>query len=193
MYFYNLEDAKEAIIDYAIPGGYNVHFKKSDKDRVRAECVKGCPWFMLVSRVGKSRNFRIKTMNSKHNCGRSNTNKLARKKWLAKKLTPIIMCNPNITSHQVVNLVREKWMIDITVNMAYRDQWPKSNTPKLEAPTFVKKRGRPQRKRKKQPGEDTNKDDNRKGLFQTCSKCNMRGHNKRTCPKNADEEDTDVF
>ncbi|KAM7253581.1 hypothetical protein ACFE04_021735 [Oxalis oulophora] len=277
MYFYNLEDAKEAIMDYAVSGGYNVHFKKSDKDRVRAECVQGCPWFMLVSRVGKLGNFRLKTLNAQHNYGRSNTNKLARNK----KLTPTIMCNPKITSHQGVNLVKEKWMIDIVVNMAYRvrsqeksmqdykgivcpkvhkrlehlkknailwlldrsenntysvrglpfshaiacilrkneepenyvhtyyksetflkiyggaiygtngkEQWPKSNTLKLEAPTFVKKRGRPQRKRKKQPGEETNKDDNRNGQFQTCSKCNLRGHSKRTCTEITDEEDT---
>ncbi|KAM7279527.1 hypothetical protein ACFE04_006661 [Oxalis oulophora] len=58
--FINKVLAVDAIKDYEVAGGYNIRFKKNDSKRVRAKCVEGCKWEILISKevVGETHDSR---------------------------------------------------------------------------------------------------------------------------------------
>ncbi|KAF2300097.1 hypothetical protein GH714_008600 [Hevea brasiliensis] len=60
MVFANNTQLKEACIRYAINKGAQILFVKSEPNRVRAVCKKGCPWIVFGGRDSRSGDLRIK-------------------------------------------------------------------------------------------------------------------------------------
>ncbi|EEF37950.1 conserved hypothetical protein [Ricinus communis] len=55
-------------VRYAIMKGKNVHLVKNDKVRIRAQCLKTCPWVFLTSKDGHKDTVLVKTYIPYHKC-----------------------------------------------------------------------------------------------------------------------------
>ncbi|XP_073120684.1 uncharacterized protein [Henckelia pumila] len=58
--------------------------------------------------------FQIKTIKGKHTCARSNENKLANSRYLAKRIHKIVRDNPDIKIDQLRNLMKSKCEVDVS-------------------------------------------------------------------------------
>ena len=73
----------QALDQYAIKAGVNLHLTKSEPLRVRARCEKGCPFVLFASKDGSNPGLVVKTLNLEHSCSRVFKNPRASVKWLA--------------------------------------------------------------------------------------------------------------
>ncbi|OIT21567.1 hypothetical protein A4A49_35776 [Nicotiana attenuata] len=65
------------------------------------------------------------------------------------------------------------------------NMWPESKNPPVIPPTVKKMPGRPNKVRRKEPGENKTGKLSKGGVEMTCSNCHNKGHNKRGCAKAA--------
>lgn len=72
MEFSSLKQFKEAILEHNVLNDREVKFRKNDANRCRVICkfFKSCNYKILVSRVGWTTTFRVKTLCLKHICER---------------------------------------------------------------------------------------------------------------------------
>ncbi|KAG8377443.1 hypothetical protein BUALT_Bualt08G0033400 [Buddleja alternifolia] len=83
MVFTNAFEFKEAVRSHAVVWQRDIAFVKNDYKRVRAKCKgRGCHWVALASRMNNSDTFQIRTLNSKHKCGRT----LSKNKFVTSRL-----------------------------------------------------------------------------------------------------------
>lgn len=66
MQFGSLSEFKKGILEHSVLNGREIEFVKNDKTRVRMKCKHRCGWEILVSRVGKTHTYMLKTYKSKH-------------------------------------------------------------------------------------------------------------------------------
>jgi len=78
-------DAKEAVRNYAIAGGYRIRFLRNAKDRVTARCAKGCDWYFHSSWMQQQQTFQCKVLKEEHSCATTAKNPLITSSWLAKR------------------------------------------------------------------------------------------------------------
>ncbi|KAM7265909.1 hypothetical protein ACFE04_003592 [Oxalis oulophora] len=88
--FINKVLAIDAIRDYAVADEYNIRFKKSDSQRVRAKCIEGCKWEILIST------------------------------WLVRHMTTVLMRDYSMGTAKVVEHIKHHLYVEITKNMALR-------------------------------------------------------------------------
>ncbi|KAJ1397079.1 Transposase, MuDR, plant [Sesbania bispinosa] len=81
MEFASLREFKDAILEHFVLNGREVKFVKNDKVRVKLRCKQACEFLALVSKVGGSSTYRMKTLVPTHTCGRVFNNKNAKSKW----------------------------------------------------------------------------------------------------------------
>ncbi|KAJ1429703.1 Transposase, MuDR, plant [Sesbania bispinosa] len=86
MEFSSLKEFKDAILEHSVLNGREIIFEKNDKVGARVRCSQTCDFVALVSKVGGSSTYRMKTLNSTHTCGRVFNNKNAKSKWVATKV-----------------------------------------------------------------------------------------------------------
>ncbi|KAG8373955.1 hypothetical protein BUALT_Bualt11G0079600 [Buddleja alternifolia] len=83
MVFTNAFEFKEAVRSHAVVWQRDIAFVKNDYKRVRAKCKgRGCHWVALASRMNNSDTFQIRTLNTKHKCGRT----LSKNKFVTSRL-----------------------------------------------------------------------------------------------------------
>ncbi|XP_016185895.1 uncharacterized protein LOC107627575 [Arachis ipaensis] len=120
--FKSIAEFKEAIKEYALLNGRDIRYVKNDQVRCRVKC-KGlggeCPWMAFASKVGKSGCVRLKTLKSKHTCGRNYSGRLASSNWIAKKITNNISRGEDMKLGTVIQTIQEKYMANISVWKAY--------------------------------------------------------------------------
>ncbi|XP_052735479.1 uncharacterized protein LOC108341416 [Vigna angularis] len=123
IYFAEKQDILEAIKDYALDNGRNIHFVKNDKQRIRLKCVgaKGkCPWKLYFGYMKAVKTWQLRTMVDNHTCSREFNLKLIDAKWLSKKIHKTITDNPTVKGVDIREKIQRKWNIGISRCMAYR-------------------------------------------------------------------------
>ncbi|CAL8151218.1 unnamed protein product [Prunus armeniaca] len=82
--------------------------------------------------------------------------------------------------------------------MTSEDLWPKCHKPPLMPPLYHKQPGRPRKKRIRSAGEQPSKSNHTTTKFQRynletkCSLCRQGGHNRRSCPKAKESNNSEV-
>ena len=84
--FTTLKQFKEAIIDYAVHGGWGIRFVKNDLQRVRAVCQENCKFVAFLTKVLRKRSYRLRTLTLEHTCSRSYKNPRCTSSYIGKKL-----------------------------------------------------------------------------------------------------------
>ncbi|OMO92036.1 Transposase, MuDR, plant [Corchorus olitorius] len=79
---------KEAIRQYSIESRKEVRFLKNEPKRCTVKCnaSKKCPWRIHASTSEVARGFQVKSIKSKHKCGRSFKNKMGLKRAILDEL-----------------------------------------------------------------------------------------------------------
>ncbi|XP_019248779.1 PREDICTED: uncharacterized protein LOC109228049 [Nicotiana attenuata] len=74
MSFKGIPEARKCIKLYCLANKVELEVVKSDKHRLRYECIPGCPFVCHISEEKGSPRVKIKTLNPKHECGPSYDN-----------------------------------------------------------------------------------------------------------------------
>ncbi|KAJ1433698.1 Transposase, MuDR, plant [Sesbania bispinosa] len=93
MEFSSLKQFKDAILEHSMLNGRQIRYVKNDTVRVRVACSQSCEFTMLVSRVGRSTTYRVKTLVGRHTCGRVFDNNNAKASWVAKAVVNRLKSN----------------------------------------------------------------------------------------------------
>ncbi|XP_027905924.1 uncharacterized protein LOC114165520 [Vigna unguiculata] len=114
MEFCSFKDFKHALIEHSVLNGKEIKFVKNDYKRVRVVCKKKCGFLIMVSKVGGSQTFRVKTLVGSHRCGRVMFNKNANKDWIAQVLLDKFLDVGNMTVNQIIDEVRKNYSVGVT-------------------------------------------------------------------------------
>jgi len=68
----------------------------------------------MVSKVGGSQTFRVKTLVGSHRCGRVMSNKNENKDWIAQVLLDKFLDVGNMTVNQIIDEVRKNYSVGVT-------------------------------------------------------------------------------
>ena len=120
MLFTSAKQFKEAIIEYAVKGGWGVKFVKNDKVRVRAKCEPPCKFITYLAKLPKEMSWQLKTLNMEHTCTRSYKNPRCSANFLAKKLMKKVRRQPDIKLRDIQEVVHEKYVVNISTRKASR-------------------------------------------------------------------------
>ncbi|XP_065871882.1 uncharacterized protein [Euphorbia lathyris] len=113
MTFRGIEEAKHAINDYAVTGGYDIRVMKSDKGRIRVRCFD-CPFHLFVSRDHGGPTMSVKTVNHVHECNKVFANKRATVKWLATKYMDRVLDRPSYSSGDMRRDAKSMFKVDVS-------------------------------------------------------------------------------
>ncbi|XP_028770139.1 uncharacterized protein LOC114727614 [Neltuma alba] len=119
MEFNSIQQFREALKEYCLLHRYDVEFLKNDKERCRVRCKKKCGWLIIVSKVGGSMTFRVKTLGPKHTCGVTFNSRLATSKWVSDKIVDHMRMNKNSKLGDVVSIVKQNYMVQPSINKAF--------------------------------------------------------------------------
>ncbi|CAL5202057.1 unnamed protein product [Lathyrus oleraceus] len=111
MEFSSLKQFKDVILEHDVLNGRDVRFEKNDANRCRVVCKDNgkCNYIVLCSRVLTSTTFRIKTLFTKHKCGRQFLNKSAKAEWVSKVIINGFKNNIKMKLNNVVAYVRLRY------------------------------------------------------------------------------------
>ena len=112
---------KNAVREYAIQNGKDIYFKKNDPHRVRAKC-KGvnCPWVLYASKIDNTPTFVVKTYDETHKCPRTDSNRFATSKWLAKEYLNEFKMHDKWGISSFQQVVSKEKTLNISRDKAYR-------------------------------------------------------------------------
>ncbi|KAJ1380009.1 hypothetical protein SESBI_46390 [Sesbania bispinosa] len=94
--------------------------EENDRPRVRVAYSQNCEFTMLVSRVGRSTTYRVKTLVGRHTCGRVFDNNNAKAGWVAKAVVNRLKSNSKVTLKEVVEDTRTTYSTGITISRAFK-------------------------------------------------------------------------
>jgi len=114
MEFCSFKDFKHALMEHSVLNGKEIKFVKNDGKRVRVVCKKKRGFLIMVSKVGGSQTFRVKTLVGSHRCGRVMFNKNANKDWIAQVLLDKFLDVGNMTVNQIIDEVRKNYSVGVT-------------------------------------------------------------------------------
>ncbi|XP_058762568.1 uncharacterized protein LOC131635949 [Vicia villosa] len=122
MEFRSLKQFKDAILEHNVLNGREVKFVKNDANRCRVVCKdkEKCDYTVLCSRVLTSTTFRIKTLYSKHKCGRQFFNRCAKADWVAKVIVDGLKNNTKMKLNDVEADVRLRYATEIPGCRAFK-------------------------------------------------------------------------
>ena len=63
MLFTTPKQFKEAIIDYAVHGGWGIRFAKNDLQKVRAVCQENCKSVAYLTELPREKSYQLRTLN----------------------------------------------------------------------------------------------------------------------------------
>ncbi|KAJ1378506.1 Transposase, MuDR, plant [Sesbania bispinosa] len=107
MEFGSLMEFKEAILEHFVLTGREIKFEKNDKIRCRVRCKQECDFLALLSKVGGSGTYRVKTLVDNHTCGRVFNNKNAKSKWVAKAIADKFRSGQNVRLADIIGDIRK--------------------------------------------------------------------------------------
>ncbi|TQD99513.1 hypothetical protein C1H46_014849 [Malus baccata] len=134
MLFPNKQQLKEAIVYYTVKNGRNVWFKKNDKERIRAICMKGCPFVIYGSRLHESTTFQIKTLEMNHVCTRDENVFWLNSKFLAERYANELMIDPDWSIELFRATIQKDYGQEVTTQQIYR---ARQRAEKLNRGTWV--------------------------------------------------------
>ncbi|KAF2286076.1 hypothetical protein GH714_010191 [Hevea brasiliensis] len=116
--FKDVTTIREALKDYAMKGGYEIHRKKNDNRRITTTCAtEGCDWGFLTSILADDMTFMLKTLNNVHSCMRplDNKNLNSTTRWIVEKLMSFLRANPDMSYELMQHHLLEKWGVDALI------------------------------------------------------------------------------
>jgi len=120
MQFSSLTQFKEAIMEHFVLNEKEVIFIKNIKKGARVVCSQKCGFLCLVSRVGRTETFEVKTLTDEHTCPRVFNKKNAKSKWVARQILDRLKSNPHMTMNEVVDDIRSRYATSITSVTSYK-------------------------------------------------------------------------
>lgn len=99
-----------------------MYFEKNDKMRVVVKCMKGCPFYLRVSKSSQYTYYQIVSLDAAHTCYRTSKNRQAKTRWLARKFIPTLRHTPNIKVKALVEEAKNRWGIVLSRYQCYRAQ-----------------------------------------------------------------------
>ncbi|XP_025700415.1 uncharacterized protein [Arachis hypogaea] len=116
MTFTTKMEFKEAVREYCIQEGRRIWFKKNDNVRMRAVCKdENCGWLVYAANNTENNYWQIKTFNDDHTCARKTKNKLANRKWLARKLVKKLRKYPNLRHCEAAQYFKTKCDLELSM------------------------------------------------------------------------------
>ncbi|XP_057780950.1 uncharacterized protein LOC130999441 isoform X2 [Salvia miltiorrhiza] len=88
--------AREALKTHAIENGQQIHFSRTCKEMMEANCTPPCKWRCYGSVVEANGAFLIKTMGEQHSCSRVMRNTQVTYDWIAKTYLNIFRVRPEL-------------------------------------------------------------------------------------------------
>ncbi|KAH7853549.1 hypothetical protein Vadar_003839 [Vaccinium darrowii] len=111
---------RDAVKEYAIKHGKSIKFLKSDREKVRAVCKKGCPWECYASYVPIDQLSRVKTYTPHHKCIRSCDVPWVSSNWIVTKYCNRIRNNPTWPMPSLHTTIKQEWTCKVDIQKVYR-------------------------------------------------------------------------
>lgn len=70
MVFLSVIELRGAIQEYIVQNRVHIKYLKNDKQRVRAHCVEGCPWYLFAAPDSRTKSFVVKKYIGEHTCSK---------------------------------------------------------------------------------------------------------------------------
>ncbi|KAG8368751.1 hypothetical protein BUALT_Bualt15G0078500 [Buddleja alternifolia] len=121
MKFQNFKVYREALRDYCVRMGVDLHFIRNEASRITARCKQSsCRWRIHTSPVQGSSVFQIKSIHSMHTCSKTFDNSLAKTKYIAKRLEKIIRDYPFVRTEHVKNNASRRIGLEVSAQKIAR-------------------------------------------------------------------------
>ncbi|KAG8363744.1 hypothetical protein BUALT_Bualt19G0054100 [Buddleja alternifolia] len=121
MKFQNFKVYREALRDYCVRMGVDIHFIRNEASRITARCKQSsCRWRIHASPVQGSSVFQIKSIHNMHTCSKTFDNSLAKTKYIAKRLEKIIRDYPFVSTEQLKNNVSRRIGLEVSAQKIAR-------------------------------------------------------------------------
>lgn len=79
-----------------------------------------CRYRVYAKRMNDEDSFQIRSLQSKHVCGRKYKNSIINSTWIADKLAEKFKVQPNMPLAAIQHEVKDKWKVDVNPSMMYR-------------------------------------------------------------------------
>ncbi|KAL4592317.1 hypothetical protein LXL04_005308 [Taraxacum kok-saghyz] len=118
-----------ALTNYAVRGGYQIYFEKSDRNRVIAKCgsknrekeEENCPFRLYTAQKYNERTFQIKGLVDIYLCARNfNFGSLVTRSWIAKHYLKDIISKPKMTLREMKDDVLQNYSVHISLGQCQR-------------------------------------------------------------------------
>lgn len=104
-----MDEFKDAIANYVVCNGRDLHFIKNDKTLVKVGCKEGCGYVALCSKFPNEDTWHLRKLNDTHTCNKEFYVRMFNIKWLGKKLYSIVRVNPCVKLTTIREKVHEKY------------------------------------------------------------------------------------
>ena len=120
-FFVNKKAFQDAVRTYAVHNGYDIKFRKNNKERIRVYCKKdNCPWKAYCAPIVGEETWQLRKIIDDHKCGKEFKVKMLTSKWLGGKLNNTMRENPKIELEKIMTKTQQKWNLEINKTKAYR-------------------------------------------------------------------------
>ena len=116
--FDTIEEFKEAVLEYALKGGWNIKLNKWGDIKSSAVCgtKKDCPWRIYCSyeeRIGK---WMVKTFSDKHRCQKDGYCKLLKSAVICKLFLNDIRTDPELKPRFIQDQIEQRYKLIATID-----------------------------------------------------------------------------
>nr|KAJ0211097.1 hypothetical protein LSAT_V11C400226380 [Lactuca sativa] len=106
---------KFCVTNYAVNGGYQIYFQKSDNRRIVARCGKRhednkCPFRLYAAWMYNDRTFQVKAMNSEHLCSRVfKFGSIVTPEWIGRHYVTEIENKPKVKLREMISDIKQRY------------------------------------------------------------------------------------
>ncbi|KAL5730101.1 hypothetical protein ACHQM5_002968 [Ranunculus cassubicifolius] len=122
----NIDDAREALRDFAIKNNFVYRYVKNEGYRILAKCKnQTCQWRCYIRRMTNKHTMRLATLNPIHTCvpTGSNKNPMANAPWIVGKLEkPMRIHHRSFTPAEVIDYIWLEFQLDILYWQAWHSR-----------------------------------------------------------------------
>ena len=123
---------KYCVTNYAVSGGYEIYFEKSDSKRIVARCGKKnkdkkCPYRLYAAWMYNERTFQVKGLNPHHNCSRVfKFSSIVSPEWIGRHYVTEIANKPKLKLKDMITDIKRKYRCVISIGQVRRAKlWAK--------------------------------------------------------------------
>ncbi|XP_052623081.1 uncharacterized protein LOC128128204 [Lactuca sativa] len=120
------------VTNYAVNGGYQIYFQKSDNRRIVARCGKRhednkCPFRLYAAWMYNDRTFQVKAMNSEHLCSRVfKFGSIVTPEWIGRHYVTEIANKPKVKLREMISDIKQRYRCVVSIGQVRRaKQWAK--------------------------------------------------------------------